>query len=61
MTTTVNRRSPGNHRPPATFADLPGLMSLMTGDDKHDQAATSTLTYTRFGVNSKTSAPKTAM
>jgi transketolase len=43
MTTTVNRRSPGNHRPPATFADLPGLMSLMTGDDKHDQAATSTL------------------
>jgi transketolase len=37
MTTTAN------HRPPATFADLPGLMSLMTGDDKHDQAATSTL------------------
>jgi transketolase len=32
-----------NHRPPATFADLPRLMSLMTGDDKHDQAATSTL------------------
>jgi transketolase len=31
------------HRPPATFADLPRLMSLMTGDDKHDQAATSTL------------------
>lgn len=28
---------------PATFADLPALMSLMTGDDKHDQAATSTL------------------
>ena len=25
------------------FADLPGLMSLMTGDAKHDQAATSTL------------------
>ena len=37
MTTTANRR------PAATFADLPGLMSLMTGDDKHDQAATSTL------------------
>ena len=37
MTTTAN------HRPPATFADLPRLMSLMTGDDKHDQAATSTL------------------
>jgi transketolase len=37
MTTTAN------HRPAATFADLPGLMSLMTGDDKHDQAATSTL------------------
>ena len=37
MTTTAN------HRPPPTFADLPGLMSLMTGDDKHDQAATSTL------------------
>jgi transketolase len=26
-----------------TFAGLPGLMSLMTGDGKHDQAATSTL------------------
>ncbi len=26
-----------------TFADLPGLMSLMTGDEKHDVAATSTL------------------
>jgi transketolase len=37
MTTTAN------HPPAATFADLPGLMSLMTGDDKHDQAATSTL------------------
>jgi transketolase len=37
MTTTAN------HRPAATFAGLPGLMSLMTGDDKHDQAATSTL------------------
>jgi transketolase len=37
MTTTAN------HRPPAAFADLPRLMSLMTGDDKHDQAATSTL------------------
>ena len=37
MTTTAN------HRPAATFADLPGLLSLMTGDDKHDQAATSTL------------------
>jgi transketolase len=37
MTTTAN------HRPAPTFADLPGLMSLMTGDDKHDQAATSTL------------------
>src|SRR5216683_3167035 len=36
MTTTAKHR-------PATFADLPGLMSLMTGDDKHDQAATSTL------------------
>jgi transketolase len=49
MTTTAkhrsagNHESPGNHRPPATFADLPRLMSLMTGDDKHDQAATSTL------------------
>ena len=30
-------------RAPATFADLPALMSMMTGDDKHDQAATSTL------------------
>ncbi len=43
MTTTTNHRSPLNPRPPATFGDLPGLMSLMTGDDKHDQAATSTL------------------
>src|SRR5580693_4548786 len=37
MTTTAN------HRPPVTFADSPPLMSLMTGDAKHDQAATSTL------------------
>src|ERR1700734_484680 len=37
MTTTAN------HRPAPPFADLPGLMSLMTGDDKHVQAATSTL------------------
>ena len=37
MTTTTN------HSPPVTFADLPHLMSLMTGDAKHDQAATSTL------------------
>ena len=37
MTTTTN------HRPPVTFAGLPRLMSLMTGDAKHDQAATSTL------------------
>jgi transketolase len=29
--------------PPLGFADLPGLMSLMTGDSKHDAAATSTL------------------
>jgi transketolase len=29
--------------PATAFADLPGLMSLMTGDAKHDQAATSTL------------------
>jgi transketolase len=36
MTSTTSRA-------PATFADLPALMSLMTGDDKHDQAATSTL------------------
>jgi len=36
MTSTTSRA-------PATFADLPTLMSLMTGDDKHDQAATSTL------------------
>jgi transketolase len=27
----------------ASYADLPGLMALMTGDAKHDQAATSTL------------------
>jgi transketolase len=38
------------HAPPsvplrerATFEDLPGLMSLMTGDEKHSAAATSTL------------------
>jgi len=30
-------------QPSATLADVPALMSLMTGDDKHDQAATSTL------------------
>ena len=36
MTSTTSRAPP-------TFADLPALMSLMTGDDKHDQAATSTL------------------
>jgi transketolase len=36
MTTTT---SPS----PATFDELPALMSLMTGDDKHDQASTSTL------------------
>ena len=37
-------RSPHHGRPvPASYADLPRLMSLMTGDAKHDQAATSTL------------------
>jgi transketolase len=39
--TTSPRAAAG--RALATFADLPALMSLMTGDDKHDQAATSTL------------------
>lgn len=28
---------------PISFADLPGLMALMTGDEKHDHAAESTL------------------
>jgi transketolase len=34
------------HRPPVTdlgYADLPRLMSLMTGDEKHTESATSTL------------------
>ncbi|MEI5097412.1 transketolase [Streptomyces sp. PmtG] len=35
MTTTTERVS--------TYADLPGLMALMTGDEKHGPAATSTL------------------
>jgi transketolase len=41
-TVTTSPRA-ATSRAPATFADLPALMSLMTGDDKHDQAATSTL------------------
>ncbi len=36
MTSTASRTR-------SAFADLPGLMSLMTGDEKHDVAATSTL------------------
>lgn len=36
MTTTTET-------PPGTFAELPGLMALMTGDEKHSMAATSTL------------------
>jgi transketolase len=35
-TTTAASRQPG-------FADLPGLMAMMTGDEKHDHAAESTL------------------
>lgn len=31
------------HTRPYGFADLPGLMGLMTGDEKHGPAATSTL------------------
>ncbi len=31
---------------PATYDDLPRLMALMTGDEKHDAAATSTLDVT---------------
>jgi transketolase len=31
------------HERTSTYADLPGLMSLMTGDEKHGPAATSTL------------------
>ncbi|MET7684730.1 transketolase [Streptomyces sp. NPDC005423] len=31
------------HLRPYTYGDLPGLMSLMTGDEKHGPAATSTL------------------
>ena len=38
MTTTGTRRPDG-----AAYADLTGLMSLMTGDEKHGPAATSTL------------------
>ena len=38
MTTMGTRRPDG-----AAYADLTGLMSLMTGDEKHGPAATSTL------------------
>ncbi|MGK4583858.1 transketolase [Kitasatospora sp. HPMI-4] len=43
MTTaeTTPRRSRSSH--PYGFGDLPGLMSRMTGDEKHGPAATSTL------------------
>jgi transketolase len=30
-------------QPAAGYADLPALMSLLTGDAKHDRAAASTL------------------
>jgi transketolase len=33
----------GRRAPSLSFADLPGLMSLQTGDEKHGPAATSTL------------------
>ncbi|WBB61338.1 transketolase [Streptomyces sp. WMMC500] len=39
MTTTASAPP----RPPAGYADLPRLMGLMTGDEKHGPAATSTL------------------
>lgn len=42
MTSTASP-PPATSQTPATYADLPALMSLMTGDDKHDQAAASTL------------------
>jgi transketolase len=42
MTTTAASR-PAAGRVPASYSDLPSLTSLMTGDAKHDQAATSTL------------------
>ncbi len=48
MTTTQEKRVvptiPTSRRPArGTYDDLPRLMSLMTGDEKHDAAATSTL------------------
>ncbi|MFE3879061.1 thiamine pyrophosphate-dependent enzyme [Kitasatospora sp. NPDC059146] len=39
MTTTTSTETAARAR----FADLPGLMALMTGDEKHGPAATSTL------------------
>ncbi|MFP8961698.1 transketolase [Streptomyces nanhaiensis] len=48
MTTSTPPDTPASAPPPAPrrspgFDDLPALMSLMTGDEKHDAAATSTL------------------
>ncbi|TQJ02101.1 transketolase [Amycolatopsis cihanbeyliensis] len=42
--TTTGYLIPGTPAPPSPgFADLPGLMALLTGDEKHTAAATSTL------------------
>jgi transketolase len=44
MTTATPPHTPAPApREGRAYADLPGLMSLMTGDEKHDAAATSTL------------------
>jgi transketolase len=41
--TTTDARARERVRPVYTYADLPRLMALMTGDEKHSVAATSTL------------------
>ncbi|MFD5461723.1 thiamine pyrophosphate-dependent enzyme [Kitasatospora sp. NPDC127059] len=43
MTTHTDIEAPAETAAPARFEDLQPLMALMTGDEKHDVAATSTL------------------
>lgn len=40
---SAHERTPGSAAPHRSYEDLPRLMALMTGDEKHDSAATSTL------------------
>jgi transketolase len=43
MTTLSNPRTTHHNTPEYGYDDLPGLMSLLTGDEKHSPSATSTL------------------